>query len=291
MSAFLSDNPYHGTFYEGRVPETVNFVSRYDAERNLIHHGIRPDVLNDGLRVVLVFERHHFNGVYKFLTIDKWVDGVYKLTYWRDADAPVRTRWSLLDPFTRQYMETALWAERDEDGEPLDVTYGIEDINWDTFNQMVADCNRFKEENLTDILRAPGGETNDPLSMAGHDFWLTRNRHGSGFGDGEYPRFVGERLRRAAQRYPEIDLFAQDGEVHAEKYSSPDDDMNRKLSAVLEDAEFMVNVLVQRCKDKFPQKPNIPAICSEIAGYLGELAASNTLIESLRAKQLERVGS
>lgn len=36
--------------------------------------------------------------------------------------------------------------------------------------------------------------------MAGHDFWLTRQDHGAGFWDGDWPDGVGDALNQAAQR-------------------------------------------------------------------------------------------
>jgi hypothetical protein len=47
----------------------------------------------------------------------------------------------------------------------------------------------------------------------GHDFWLTRNRHGAGFWDGDWER--GAELTKAAHTFGGIDLFVgDDGRVH-----------------------------------------------------------------------------
>lgn len=41
------------------------------------------------------------------------------------------------------------------------------------------------------------------LSQCGHDFWLTRNRHGSGFWDRDYPKSLADELTRIAHEFRE----------------------------------------------------------------------------------------
>jgi hypothetical protein len=91
-----------------------------------------------------------------------------------------------LDTFTEAYIEAALWASMDESddsgGEPLDANYTVDDIAPETLAEMIADCQDFLtvEENghtVADLVA-------DDEARAGHDFWLTRNRHGAGFWDG-----------------------------------------------------------------------------------------------------------
>lgn len=41
----------------------------------------------------------------------------------------------------------------------------------------------------------------DEMGRAGHDFWLTRNGHGAGFGDGDWPEEAGEKLSEAARSF------------------------------------------------------------------------------------------
>lgn len=90
-----------------------------------------------------------------------------------------------MDDFTRQYLATALWSSTDEStpegGEPMDANYCIEDISAETVAWAQADCDRF---------RAVAGELldeHDDAEMGPHDFWLTRNGHGAGFWDGDWP--------------------------------------------------------------------------------------------------------
>jgi hypothetical protein len=49
--------------------------------------------------------------------------------------------------------------------------------------------------------------------QGGHDFWLTRNGHGAGFWDGDWPEEVGKRLTEASKKYGEVYLYVQDGKI------------------------------------------------------------------------------
>lgn len=106
-----------------------------------------------------------------------------------------------MDKFTRQYMETALWSSTDDCDTPLDANYSITDIAEETQAKMIADCAKFQLDNADDI--------NDS-SQAGHDFWLTRNGHGAGFWDGDYPEEIGKRLTLASKAYGNFNLYVGD---------------------------------------------------------------------------------
>lgn len=90
-----------------------------------------------------------------------------------------------MDSFTRQYLATALWSSTDESredgGDPMDRNYTLEDISPETAAWAQADCDRFREA-AGDLLEERPGD------LAAHDFWLTRNGHGAGFWDGDWPR-------------------------------------------------------------------------------------------------------
>jgi hypothetical protein len=116
-----------------------------------------------------------------------------------------------MDKSAKAYVTCALWSSNDEStpqgGEPLDANYTAADIAPETLETMLADCARFQAENAEDIAIEP--------ERAGHDFWLTRNGHGSGFFDGDWPNDVGDRLTAAAHRFHEFVLFiGDDGLIH-----------------------------------------------------------------------------
>lgn len=108
------------------------------------------------------------------------------------------------DKFTSQYIATALWSSIDGE-DPLDANYGPEDLGPSTLQAMVTDCIQFQQENEKDI------DGRD--SRAGHDFWLTRNGHGAGFWDGDWPEPQATRLTDACKAFGEFNLYVGDDKV------------------------------------------------------------------------------
>jgi hypothetical protein len=115
--------------------------------------------------------------------------------------------------FLDAYIECALWSTHDwsneDGGAPLDDNYGPDDIAPECIASMQEDCAAFIADNLAD-LEATGATA----SQSGHDFWLTRNRHGAGFWDRGYGK-VGERLTAAAHTCGSRDLYVgDDGRIY-----------------------------------------------------------------------------
>lgn len=105
----------------------------------------------------------------------------------------------------RSYLGTALWSTPNgETGGMFDETHSIEDFADEAVDKAHDDIDDFVRANLRD-LEATGASD----SRNGHDFWLTRNRHGAGFWDRNYGA-VGERLTEAAQGYGEQVIFEGD---------------------------------------------------------------------------------
>src|SRR5260221_13123445 len=113
-----------------------------------------------------------------------------------------RTAMIGIKKFFDSYVETALWSSTDEDDQPLDGQYDASDIAASTLDEMMKDCENFLEANEADI--------DGKYAQAGHDFWLTRNRHGAGFWDGDWPDKVGDRLTKDAHAYGSVDLYVGD---------------------------------------------------------------------------------
>jgi hypothetical protein len=106
------------------------------------------------------------------------------------------------------YVECALWSSNDQSdpetgGEPMAANYGPEDFAESVAEDMQAELLAFVRE---------AGELLDDVApeMAGHDFWLTRNRHGAGFWDRGYPKDIGDRLTDIAHGYGESYLYVGD---------------------------------------------------------------------------------
>lgn len=123
-----------------------------------------------------------------------------------------------LSPMVRQYLETALWSSNDEStpagGEPFDRNYDLSDIAPASIDQAVTDCDAFfiKASRLG-ILGDPQASDSSNL---GHNFWLTRNGHGAGFWDGDYPEH-GDELTRLCEEFREINPgLGDDGVIYFE---------------------------------------------------------------------------
>lgn len=119
-----------------------------------------------------------------------------------------------MDAFTQQYLNSALGCSTDNStpsgGYPLDKNYGIEDIGPDTLAVMVADCQKFQGDNAD----LPYVNT----KQAGHDFWLTRNGHGAGFWDGDWPEPDATQLTTASKGFGPFTLYiGDDNKVHGIK--------------------------------------------------------------------------
>jgi hypothetical protein len=110
-----------------------------------------------------------------------------------------------LDTMTRAYLTCALWSSTDENDRPFDDDNTIEDFAPDALKQAQEDCKAFASDNADDLADIDSAQ-------AGHDFWLTRNRHGAGFWDrglGE----IGKRLTDAAHAYGSCDVYRGDDDL------------------------------------------------------------------------------
>jgi len=106
-----------------------------------------------------------------------------------------------LDTFTQAYIQCALWSSTDDNDNPLDDKYSVDGISKSCLTAMNDDCQKFQAENMPMII--------DDLSEAGHNFWLTRNHHGAGFWDGDYPEY-GDVLTAKSHEFKEVNLIVCD---------------------------------------------------------------------------------
>ena len=121
----------------------------------------------------------------------------------------------VLDLFTLSYLETALWVTQDVNGGPLEDKYGIDDIAPESLQAIVDDCKAFQEDNQSLLTDRHLMKRGCPLSRAGHDFFLTRNRHGAGFWEGDWRDDAGKILTQSAKVYGSQDLYlGDDGKLH-----------------------------------------------------------------------------
>lgn len=125
---------------------------------------------------------------------------------------PINEQTGGLDPFCTAYIEAALWSSTDNSdergGEPLDKNYDIEDFDDESLRKMEQDCKAFQEK--------AGDLIDGQEEQAGHDFWLTRNGHGAGFWDGDWPEPAATELTNLSKEFGEVDLYiGDDGKVYS----------------------------------------------------------------------------
>ena len=109
-----------------------------------------------------------------------------------------------IDEFTAHYLIAALWTESDDDEIPLENNYELDSFADCALQKAKEDCGSFVKENAENLAQAGSDEQN------GHDFWLTRNGHGTGFWDRDYGK-LGDKLTEACcSKFKEIYLYVGD---------------------------------------------------------------------------------
>ncbi len=80
------------------------------------------------------------------------------------------------------YVDAMLWAETDEDGEPLECNYSIDDLADETIERIRWECSEFLEM-VRDIDYEINADTSEFTTeqYLGHDLWLDPAGHGVGF--------------------------------------------------------------------------------------------------------------
>lgn len=100
------------------------------------------------------------------------------------------------------YLETALWSIVDQNGDPFDYNYDIDDFSDFAKNKAQTDINEF-------LIRTLDYQQGYDIETFLHDFWLTRNRHGAGFWDGDYGDH-GQLLTDIAHEFGELNIYVKD---------------------------------------------------------------------------------
>ncbi len=113
--------------------------------------------------------------------------------------------------FFDAYITCALWSSADPE---TDESYEGCTVAPESLEALKEDCEDFLEVNYDLLFRHAFCDISGVLTRAGHDFWLTRNRHGAGFWDGDWGDF-GTLLTERSQVYGSVDVgLGDDGLVH-----------------------------------------------------------------------------
>ena len=115
-----------------------------------------------------------------------------------------------LTTFQRSFLNALLWSEVYDDPNDNGITdeHSIEDIETGTLDTLLKECDDFCEMYGEHFV---GQESN-----AGHDFALTRNHHGCGFWDGDWPEPESGILTAVCESAGEINLYVgDDGKLYS----------------------------------------------------------------------------
>ena len=169
----------------------------YESEEDFRNGGYFDDMREQALDALVT----------ELLDRQRTIDDVLE-TEWAEHDA---------DDFVQGYLAAALWAGLDlsDVGEDELRTLDQRAETWDSDSVVTAImvCDDFRRLAGENLLSQAGDD-----SQNGHDFYLTRNGHGTGFWDRGYPDDVGERLTKHARTF---------GETHEETYPDPEDETER----------------------------------------------------------------
>ena len=142
--------------------------------------------------------------------------------------------WDDLDAFTQGYIEALFFTEEEslagEDGGDAPYSQsavkGFGDLAPEALARIIADCAAFTASPAYVAAKAAWDDTTadesrlagfpmDEETRAGHDFWLTRNGHGAGFWDGDWPEPHASALNDAAKAFGEAETYlGDDGKVY-----------------------------------------------------------------------------
>lgn len=119
-----------------------------------------------------------------------------------------------MEKFLNAYLECMLWCSSDLNDETdrsfESVGYGPDDIEPATMEAIKADCAAFLESAGDLVSQDNYIGSGNYLERAGHDFWLTRNRHGAGFWDGDWEKTAGKKLTDLSHPYGDFYLFVNE---------------------------------------------------------------------------------
>lgn len=108
------------------------------------------------------------------------------------------------------YIQCALWSSVDDDGSPLDKNYSEEDLAPETIEKMTEDVTKFAKAAKDPIIESGMSE-----SDLGHNFWLTRNGHGTGFWDRGLEKSVSDDFCKICDKFGTADLYiGDDGKIY-----------------------------------------------------------------------------
>ena len=101
----------------------------------------------------------------------------------------------------KHYLIAALWAEELDSRE-------IDEILPASIIQAQKDIKLFVDTNKNLLKQSKLSE-----EQIGHDFWLTRNHHGTGIWDRDLEKNISKQLTDACEKFTELNVFGEGEEI------------------------------------------------------------------------------
>ena len=126
--------------------------------------------------------------------------------------------WPELDAFTQGYIEALFFTDASDSDDEL-YGKGFSDLAPETLAAIIDDCRKFCETPAYASVRDCEGSwaiaSKATVEHAGRDFWYTRNGHGCGFWDGDWPEPYATSLTDASKAFRSLDAYlGDDGKVY-----------------------------------------------------------------------------
>ena len=145
------------------------------------------------------------DGEYFWIILDNPVESIYPLKQAREF---FDLFFVPLNAMMKQYIETIWFTYDIEDGY---LKHSIDDLSDEALFEVKRDCLKFQWKARRIFNQFTDSKQ---FSLAGHDFWLTRNGHGAGFWDGDWPESIGKELTELSKSFGEVNPYTYKGKVY-----------------------------------------------------------------------------
>ena len=112
-----------------------------------------------------------------------------------------------MQSFYEGYLECMAFTDVTCDAPDMEAADGFSP---DLLASAKEDCDKFEIDNADALTEYYEARPDKHEGYAGHDFWLTRNGHGTGFWDRGLPGDLGDRLTAATKLFRECELYVGD---------------------------------------------------------------------------------
>lgn len=211
--------------FKKEVLEDMDRGDNYD-EPDVLIYTKATEIFNDSADYNTFFDRckaefegitdNQINTMYE--EFDQLITAYENRMVKRDSRKHVKDSSVNISEVLKGYLYAVLFTSFDDNEDPLDYNYDIDDFDKQSRRQAERDISLFVnsiESKMGLDLEALLDETDNTEQDLGHDFWLTRNGHGAGFWDGDWGEY-GDTLTDLTEKFGGKDVFVEGDTVYIE---------------------------------------------------------------------------